>query len=73
MARIVWKFDERFGMQKLRQLLVLVLASIVRQQWFWNYGQEEMRGDSPQHACLRLTLVQYSVLYEYFYWKKKNK
>ena len=25
-----------------------------------------MRGDSPRHTCFRLTLVQYSVLYEYF-------
>ena len=34
---------------------------------FWNYGHEEMRDDSPQHAWLRLTSVQYSVLYEYFF------
>ena len=31
------------------------LPSIVRQQKFGNYGHEEMRGSSPQHACLRLT------------------
>ena len=31
------------------------LPSIVRQQRFGNCGHEEMRGDSPQHARLRLS------------------
>ena len=43
------------------------------QQTVWNCGHEEMRGDFPQHACLRLTWVQNSVLYEYSLLKKKNK
>ena len=28
------------------------LPSIVRRQRFRKYGHEEMRDDSPQHACL---------------------
>ena len=32
-----------------------------------------MRGDFPQLACLRLTSVQYRVLYGYFFIEKKNK
>ena len=29
-----------------------------------------MHGDSPQYACLRLTPMQYSVLYEFVLLKK---
>ena len=32
-----------------------------------NYRHDEINGDSHQQACLRLTQVQYRVLYEYFY------
>ena len=39
------------------------LQSIVRQQRFWSYGIEEIRDDSPQHACLRpyVSTIQGSV------------
>ena len=42
------------------------IQSMVRPQRFWNYGHEEMRGDSPQHASLRLTYF----ISNTFYWKK---
>ena len=59
-ASILSNFDEDFSLQKLRLLcfgLHTFLPSIVRQQRFGHYGHEEMRGDSPHHACLRLTQV----------------
>ena len=45
-----------------------ILTRIVCQQRFRNYGHEEMRSDSPEHASLRLASVQYSDLYEYFFY-----
>ena len=45
-------FNEHFLFVKITSLIMFglhaFLTSILRQQSFWNYGHDEMRGDSSQ-------------------------